>query len=356
MGFVTGFPASRTLYGQSGKNILVVVDRLTKLRKFIGCNGMTAKEKAKLFIEFIFKHFGLPDSITFVRGPQFTAKFWNRLCKILKIDQQLSTAFLPQTDDQTEIVNAKMEQTRRCFEDYNQHDWALYLPVMEFAANNWDSETTQHSPFFAMYGHNPKALPVLEDANRLNPDITMIDERDVDQLVDQLREIQQNVQDEMRYAQAVYEDYANRHRDPAPNYQVGDMVYLDARNIKTNRPCKKLDWKMLGSFRVVEKVNSHAYRLELPRGMQIHNVFHAVRLRPAANNPFPGQEDDPSGTELHAFEEQEEPGERGKYFFERIDDYKVQDDRFLVKWKGFDNPTDRTWEPLENILHFRDAL
>ena len=90
----------------------------------------------------------------------------------------------------------------------------------------------------------------------------------------------------MAAAQEGQEEYANRHRQAAPAYQVGQKVWLDLRNIKTNRPSKKLDARH-AKFTVLEKIGSHAYRLDTPPG--IHNVFHTYLLRPAADDPFPSQ-------------------------------------------------------------------
>src|ERR1700720_2828295 len=77
-------------------------------------------------------------------------------------------------------------------------------------------------------------------------------------------------------------------RPQFPSIEIGDQVWLDARNIKTKRPSKKLDHKKLDPFPVTEKVSTHAYRLGLPHAMnQIHNVFHVRLLEPVHTDPFP---------------------------------------------------------------------
>lgn len=58
----------------------------------------------------------------------------------------MSTAFHPEIDGQTERLNAVMEQYLRNFVTYTQEDWADWLSLGEFSANNWDSETTGVSP------------------------------------------------------------------------------------------------------------------------------------------------------------------------------------------------------------------
>ena len=86
-------------------------------------------------------------------------------------------------------------------------------------------------------------------------------------------------------------DQANKKRSDVI-YDKGDIVFLSSRNISTERPSRKLDDKMLGPFRVSDKVGS-SYRLELPSSMQIHDVFHPSLLRKASTDPLPGQRTEP---------------------------------------------------------------
>ena len=89
---------------------MVVVDRLTKMRHMIPMDSIDAISVAEYFVKHVFKLHGLPNSIISDRGSQFVSDFWQALCKRLDIRTRLLTAFYPETDGQTEIANAIMEQ------------------------------------------------------------------------------------------------------------------------------------------------------------------------------------------------------------------------------------------------------
>src|SRR5207302_5145348 len=111
MDFVTGLPWSNWCDA-----IWVVVDRLTKMRHFVPCRTTTsAEDLAELFLTNIWRLHGLPDGIVSDRGPQFASSFWKLLCSKLGIQPRLSTAFHPETDGQTERMNAIMEQYLRSY-------------------------------------------------------------------------------------------------------------------------------------------------------------------------------------------------------------------------------------------------
>jgi hypothetical protein len=94
---------------------------------------------------------------------------------------------------------------------------------------------------------------------------------------------------EMRWSQAVQEEGANRGRIPAPNIQVGSKVWVNARNIRTTRPTRKLDWKCVGPFIVRKQVSPYAYELELPAMIRIHRVQPVLHLDSVVEDRLPGQ-------------------------------------------------------------------
>ncbi|TPX47565.1 hypothetical protein SeLEV6574_g02595, partial [Synchytrium endobioticum] len=154
MDFIVGMPiASQNKYD----SILVVVDRLTKMSHFMPCHSTTsAQQLAQLFLDNIFKYHGLPANIVSDRGGQFISSFWRHLCQLLDIKTNFSTARHPQSDGQTERVNAIVEQYLRCYANTQQKDWIKYLSLAEFAYNSAEHSSTKTSPFYANYGFNPR--------------------------------------------------------------------------------------------------------------------------------------------------------------------------------------------------------
>jgi mannose-6-phosphate isomerase class I len=152
MDFIVDLPKSKSF-----DSVFVGVDRLTKMAHFVPCNKtITGKETARLFLENVYKYHGLLDDIIFDRGTQFTSKFWQSLFKILQVKTNLSSAYHPQTDRQTERVNQVLEQYLWCFINCHQDNWVDLLPVAEFAYNNTFQESIHQTSFFANYGYHPR--------------------------------------------------------------------------------------------------------------------------------------------------------------------------------------------------------
>ena len=154
MEFITGLPKSGP---QQHDAILVIVDRLTKMAHYIPTHeSVTSEGTARLYFDNIFRLHGLPDSLVSDRDTQFTAGFSRALGKLVGITQNLSTSFHPQTDGQTERVNAILEQYLRGYINYQQDNWTEILTMAEFAYNNTVSVTTGITPFFALDGQHPR--------------------------------------------------------------------------------------------------------------------------------------------------------------------------------------------------------
>jgi len=85
--------------------------------------------------------------------------------------------------------------------------------------------------------------------------------------------------------------YYNQKRTPAPEFKAGDMVFLDASNIQTTQPSRKISHRRLGLFPINSQVGNSAYQLRLPMLMgQLHPTFNVVKLSLAPVDPIPGRQ------------------------------------------------------------------
>ena len=132
-------------------------------------------------------------------------------------------------------------------------------------------------------------------------------------------------------------------------YKVGDEVWLSTKNIKTKRPSKKLDHKMIGPYKI-KKLVGLSYQLDLSTSMKIHNVFHPALLQKASSDPLPGQHIELAPPVIVANEEKWEVdnildarrAERGR-------GKKVQ---YCVKWKRYNE--DKEWYDASGFKHSKD--
>jgi hypothetical protein len=203
------------------------------------------------------------------------AKFTHALNQLLGMEMALSTAYHPQTDRQTEWINQELEQYLRLYINHMQTDWVDWLPIAEFAYNNHEHSATGHSPFYLEYGHHP-FIPMA-------PWKVAIDNPLAEDFANSLSRAWQHAYDALRDAATSMKRFADRKRREAPSYAVGQEVWLDAQNLKTEHPAKKLSLRRLSPFKVLRPVpqDAHypsAYRLALPPSWRIHLVFHVSLL------------------------------------------------------------------------------
>jgi len=323
-----------------GKNaIYVVTDRFTKYAYFIPCTDKeTAQSLAKLHKKHVWSQEGLPKIHLTDRGPQFRAEFTRELYKSLGIEQRLSTAYHPQTQGQVESLNGWLETYLRMFISHRQDDWMDYLHKAQFAWNNHHHSSIGTTPFFASKVRHPTFTNV---PARVQP----VDQRlrtrvDVDQLVTQIIEKAQEAQ------RRAYDKWKSN----PPKFKPGDKVWLETTNLSTDRPSPKLDWKRIGPLTIRERLSDLTYRLKLPEGYRIHDVFHVSLLTPVKQDQIKGRTQAPLPPVIIANPETEEPEEHyqiKRYLDSRWIKMKNKwDFQFLVEWEGYD---DHTWESREKL-------
>lgn len=325
MDFISDLPVSK-----GHDTILVVVDRFTKMAHFIACNkNISAEETAELVLRHVVRLHGLPNDIVTDRGTQFTSKFWSRLFELFGTQIKLSTAFHPQSDGQTERVNQILEQYLRCYINYQQDNWTSCLPMAEFAYNNAEHTSTKQTPFHANYGYHPR-LSVNSPRKPVNPA--------AENYIETLQQNRRTLKEELKRAQDSYKKFADNKRQKPPTIRPGDLVWLLRRNIRTQRPSDKLDYKRIGPFKVIRQVSPVAYQLQLPHTFRIHDVFHVSLLEPRTHDTIANRIVSPAppvvvqGTTEY---------EVARVLDSRLIRRKVH---YLIEWKNY-SKSEATWEP-----------
>ncbi len=210
---------------------------------------ITAEGVARLLIKYLFVRFGLPTKMISNRDTRFASKLMHEMCNIVGVKQNISTAYHLRTDGQLEHSNQWVEQYLRFYINEQQDNWCAYLPMAEFTHNLWPHEITRKSPFELLMGYNPCAdwidrpSPIPQVALRLQ----------------QFKEARVQAQELIIKAQNLW----IKHKD-MPRHQIGDLMWLEGRHLRTNQPMAKLAPRRHGPFRITQVISAVNYHLKLP--------------------------------------------------------------------------------------------
>src|SRR5260221_363874 len=321
MDLITDLPLSNQF-----DSILTIINQgCSKAAKFLPCSKtIDGKGIARLYLQHLFPWFGVPKRIISDRDPRFTSHFTKAVCKATQIKQNISTAFHPRTDGQTERMNQWVETYLREFVNGRQNNWSSLLPMAEFTHNSWKHEHTKHTPHELIFETNPTAsFTIPEDS--------------VSAAQDRLMDLQKARSDAQRSLQKRIKPL-----NPPRSFVPGNKVWLDACNLRTNNPSRKLSPKRYGPFEILKQVSQVTYRIKLPPSMKIHNVFHINLLIPYSETEAYGESFSQPPPELIDGNEE--------YEVEEIitDRTKRRKKQFLVKWKGYP-ASENSWVDFKDL-------
>ena len=321
MDFIVKLPKS-----QGYDSILTITDQgCTKMAIFLPCHETIDVEGvAQLYFNHVFPRFGVPSKVITDRDPRFTSQFMKELCTQLRVEQNVSTAYHPRTDGQSERTNQWLEQYLRFWVNHHQDNWRQLLPMAKYAHNSWRNETTKTTPYQALMGYNPAA-----DWRPVNGSVPAPITR-----LEQWTKARQNAYVQMKAAQ---ERWA-RAKKEGRTFRQGDLVWLEGRNLKTDQPTSKLAAKRYGPFPVAQVLSPVTYQLTLPEQWKIHPVFHVDLLTPYTETTFHSINYERPPPDLIDNEEE--------YEVEQILDSRVRGRnrkiQYLVKWTGYPD-SDNQW-------------
>jgi Chromo (CHRromatin Organisation MOdifier) domain len=218
---------------------------------------------ASIFLDNVYKLHGLPSSIVSDRDPIFTSKFWQELLKLLGVKLNMSTAYHPQSDGQTEHVN-------QCLENYLRG----MLPLAQWWYNTNFHRSIQMTPFQALYGYPPPQLPL---GHPPKSSVEAVDSllRTRHRQLTQLRANLTIAQDRMK-------KFVDTHRTER-SFAIGDWVYIKLQPYRqltvSKRHNHKLGPRYYGPYEIEDRIGTVAYRLRLLVGSTIHSVLHVSQLK-----------------------------------------------------------------------------
>jgi hypothetical protein len=204
---------------------------------------------------------------------------------------------------------------------------------VEFALNSRIHSGTSKAPFELIYGYCPDfTVPIGKRSNMPR----------LDQQLDHLAKIRADAKAALRLSKEKMKEQYERNKKTTHTFNVGDLVWLQAKDIKIYQKSPKLGPCQLGPFKVVECIGDLDFKLELPHYLKLHPVFHVNRLAPYQDN---GLDKSPPPDPVTV--EGEEEYEVDKIMDSRIFRRQLQ---YRVKWKGYKEGSD-SWEPAVNLAH-----
>ncbi|GJR90852.1 putative reverse transcriptase domain-containing protein [Tanacetum coccineum] len=228
-------------------------NRLTKSAIFTPMRETDSMEKlARLYIKEVVARHGIPVSIICDRDPRFASRFWRSLQNALSTSLDMSTAYHPETDGQSE----------RTIQTLKEYGYVLAA-----------------APFEALYGRkcrSPVCWAEVGEAQLTGPDL-------IQETTEKIIQIKQRIQ----AARDQQKSYANLKRKPM-EFQVGDKVMLKVspwKGVIRFGKRGKLNPRYVRPFKVLERIGSIAYKLELPQELsRVHNTFHVSNLKKCYSN------------------------------------------------------------------------
>jgi len=382
---------------ESGKAfILVITDRFSKLAQVTPLASTTAPVVADAFVSHWVIPYGLPTYLLTDNGPQFVAKFFEAVCVTLSLNHVTTTAYHPQTNGQTERYNHTLATRLHIFTNENHKKWDRLIEPLTYAYNCQVHRTTNETPFSLVLTRPPPDIVVKDDdsfptTDDLSPEDARL------KVMERSKALVAQAAKRTSDQQAKYKHYHDRKVRSVLQLAPGDEVFLDFPPSSGQSPAERLAAEPLGKLR---KKTQAAYKVTQvmdgtarivdsdgiedvvsldrltrapppldpttlqPLFWESHTPSSPPRAGPAppedlpssplplasppasSSSPLPPSANTPTTPPVLAQKSTEDSQE---YVVDRIKAHRPSDDKYLVKWYGYEDPSEDTWEPADHI-------
>ncbi len=255
--YVTDLPSS-----QGHTTILTAIDRFSKACRRIPLP--TALETAEVLCNYVFRFYSLPENVVSDWGPQFTSHVWSAFCCQLNINVSLHSGYYSQANGQVERLNQELTRFLRSYCHKNQSLSAMgrvcpkFTPQAIYRYHSLPMHPRLPTPLFPWSGE-PSDLPA------------------VNSWLQHSEGTWNDVHVHLQRAVRRTRKQANRHRRPNPNYQPVQWVWLSTWDLRLRLPCKKLNPRYVGPFKIIRQITPVSFRLTLPYLTHLSCLFAQAR-------------------------------------------------------------------------------
>jgi hypothetical protein len=240
------------------KHALIIIDHFTKWVEIHAIRDTQAKTVAKCLVKFICRH-GIPDQLHSDQGTSYRNELLDHITELLDIHKTQTAAYHPQCDGISERFMRPLKAMISSYIDEHQKDWDHNLDQFAFAYNTSTHASTQYSPFFLMYGREPKIpLDFVDQATQI--DFGFDDEEYATQLQQRLESafnIVKTNRDHKIDQAKIRHDRTVR----AAKFKINDQVWLQVKFVKKGIS-RKLAARWDGPYQVIATIGETSYRIK----------------------------------------------------------------------------------------------
>nr|GFB19505.1 hypothetical protein [Tanacetum cinerariifolium] len=228
---------------------------------------------AAAFIREIVRLHGIPISIVLDRDKIFLSNYWKEIFRLQGTNMKYSTAYHPQTTDQTKVVNGSIKKYLSCFTFEKPKNWSKWLSWAEYSYNTSFHSSANTTPFKILYAQDPP--PLAHYGSQPTPIF------EVDRYLEERDRVLKELKEHLSKVQVNMKTKACGHRRNV-QFEVGDKVFLNYIYIANNQ---WFDATMKNFYQgTMDRINIRtdwegSLQTQISFYKTIHSIFHVSQLK-----------------------------------------------------------------------------